>query len=209
MKMTINIETFDHCSFDKNEFSKIHTLLRESFEGHFTSLLTRQQLRKYLCDISNDIKYSKFHIAFKEGEIIGFAAVGSEVSLMNVFKKIESIKNFTEAFMLLIRLILNPKIFFSTLRNLIIRNSKSPKFQIKKNNASYLAYICTDRLITSKGLGTKLIRSILKSLREAEIQYIYCYMDATSHAVNRFYVKNDWIVLSKNSPRSIAYYKVF
>ena len=206
--MTINIEIFDHCSFNESEFNKIHTLLCESFEGHFTSLLTKQQLKKYLCDMTNDIKYSKFHIAFKGNEIVGFAAVGPEVSLMNVFKKIESIKNFTEAFMLLIKLISNPKIFFSTLRNLIIRNSKSQKFHIKKNNASYLAYICTDRFITSEGLGTMLMRSILKSLREAEIQYIYCYMDATSHVVNRFYVKNDWIVLSKSSPRSIAYYKV-
>ena len=180
--MTINIEIFDHCSFNESEFNKIHTLLCESFEGHFTSLLTKQQLKKYLYDMSNDIRYSKFHIAFKGKEIVGFAAVGPEV-------------------------ITNPKIFFSTLRNLIIRNSKSQKFQVKKNNASYLAYICTDRFITSKGLGTMLMRSILKSLREAEIQYIYCHMDATSHVVNRFYVKNDWIVLSKSSPRSIAYYK--
>ena len=208
MKMSINIEIFDCCSFDENVFTKIHNLLCESFEGHFTSLLTKKQLKKYLFDMSNDIKYSKFHIASKGNEIIGFAAVGSEISLMNVFKKIESIKNFTEAFMLLIKLIFNPKIFFSTLRNLIIRNSKSQKFQTKKNSASYLAYICTDRLITSKGLGTMLMRSILKDLKEAEIKYIYCYMDATSYAVNRFYVKNDWVILSKSSPRSIAYYKV-
>ncbi len=207
--MSINIEIFDFCSFDESEFIKIHNLLCESFEGHFTSLLTKRQLRNYLCDISNDIKYSKFHVASKGSEIIGFAAVGSEISLMSVFKKIKTIKNFTEAFMLLIKLILNPKIFFSTLRNLIIKNFKSQKFQIKKNNASYLAYICTNRLITFKGLGTMLMQSILNDLKEAEIKYIYCYMDATSHSVKRFYMKNDWAILSKSSPRSIAYYKVY
>jgi len=207
--MSLTFEAVDFRSLSQCNIGKIHTLLCKAFNGHFTSLLSQQQLERYFFTMSHSARYAKCHLAVEGDEIAGFAVLGAEVSLLSIFQKINSLESLSGVVLLCMRLAKNPRILLSTIKNIVNRNIRGQKFEVQVNNGTYLAYICVDNLSATKGIGSKLMQSINQSLAELNIPYMYCYMDATSLQVMRYYIKNGWTVESKSSTRSLAWYKVY
>lgn len=207
--MSITFEAVDFQSLSQGNIKKIQALLCVAFKGHFTSLLSQQQLERYFFTMSRSARYAKCHLAVEGDELAGFAVLGAEVSLLSIFQKINSLESLSGVVLLCMRLAQNPRILLSTIRNFVNRNVRRQEFEVQCSNGTYLAYICVNNLSATKSLGSKLMQSINQSLAENDVSYVYCYMDATSSQVLRFYVKNGWTVESMSSTRSLAWYKVF
>lgn len=206
--MSLTFEAVDFRSLSQDNMRKIHTLLCKAFNGHFTSLLTQQQLEQYFFTMSHSARYAKCHLAIEGDEIAGLAVLGAEVSLLSIFQKINSLESLYEVALLCIKLAKKPRILLSAIKNIVNKNIRGHKSEVQVNSGTYLAYICVDNLSATKGIGSKLMQSISQSLVELNIPYMYCYMDATSLQVMRYYTKNGWTVESKSSTRSLAWYKV-
>jgi ribosomal protein S18 acetylase RimI-like enzyme len=201
----LKIELLEFHSLNKATLDKIHLMMSESFQGHFTSLLTQKQLKSYFSDLYLGNQNAKIHLATQDSHVIGFAILGNEISLVKTFYKF---KNLADLFLLLAKLFMNPNILFSSLHNFINRESQNKNKNIKKSNSIYLAYICTDKNYHSKGKGSMLMKSVKDNLKDTKLKYLYCHMDSTDEVVNNFYIKNGWVVDSPKSKRSLAWFNL-
>lgn len=199
----------DPNSLSKLNISQIHALVCKSFAGHFTSLLSQQQLKRYFFDMSVSASYAKCHLAFEGDKIVGFAVLGAEISLLSIFRKVDSVGKLVGVLLLCMKLVKNPRIFFTTIKNLKNRWLQGQSSDTKLHNSTYLAYICVDMLSENKGVGSQLLHSINQALVNARVPRVYCYMDGTSLQISRYYMKNGWVIESKGSTRSLAWCKVF